>query len=169
MAFEPQTLYDILEKTPGANRLLNSMNNTSQNRGFGSVGDQILINSKRMSGKENNIANELDNIQAKDIDYIELIRGARSDLDVQNNGLSHTVNPTELSSSEQFISPEQTHTQTNTRIRENLYKEIQLSTKLEYLYPNHFKMQDSVGIRNALGKALIEEHGYSLFKINNAA
>ncbi|WP_170940600.1 hypothetical protein [Pseudoalteromonas sp. NBT06-2] len=41
--------------------------------------------------------------------------------------------------------------------------------KLSHLYPNHFKMQDSVGIRNALGKALIEEHGYSLFKINNAA
>ena len=38
-----------------------------------------------------------------------------------------------------------------------------------HLYPNHFKMQDSVGISNALGKALIEEHGYSLFKINNAA
>ena len=38
-----------------------------------------------------------------------------------------------------------------------------------YLYPNHFKVQDSVGIRNTLGKALIEEHGYSLFKINNAA
>ncbi len=41
--------------------------------------------------------------------------------------------------------------------------------KVEEIYPNHFKMQDSVGIRNALGKALIEEHGYSLFKINNAA
>jgi len=37
------------------------------------------------------------------------------------------------------------------------------------LYPNHFKMQDSVGVINALDKALIAENGYSLFKINNAA
>jgi len=87
MAFDPQTLYDILEKIPGANSLLNSMNNASQNRGFGSAGDQILINSKRVSGKENSIWKELDNIQAKDVDYIELIRGTRSDLDVQSNGL----------------------------------------------------------------------------------
>ncbi|WP_252097729.1 hypothetical protein [Pseudoalteromonas sp. NBT06-2] len=43
------------------------------------------------------------------------------------------------------------------------------AVRQKILYPNHFKMQDSVGIRNALGKALIEEHGYSLFKINNAA
>jgi len=29
-------------------------------------------------------------------------------------------------------------------------------------------MQDSAGIINVLGKALIEENGYSLLKINNA-
>jgi len=190
MTFEPQTLYDILEKTPGANSLLNSMNNASQNRGFGSAGDQILINSKRVSGKENSIAKELNNIQAKDVDYIELIRGTRSDLDVQSNGLvinvvlkkdiesailwtlgtvksadisrqstgsfiysdgidnvkyriglSRTINPTELSSIEQFTSPEQTHTQTNTRIRENLYKKTQLSGKLEYLHSENTAIQ----------------------------
>jgi outer membrane cobalamin receptor len=190
MAFEPQTLYDILEKTPGANSLLNSMNNASQNRGFGSAGDQILINSKRVSGKENSIAKELDNIQARDVDYIELIRGTRSDLDVQSNGLvinvvlkkeiessilwtlgsvksadisrqstgsfiysagfdnvkyriglSRTINPTELSSIEQFTSSEQIHTQTNTRIRENLYKETQLSAKLEYLHSEKTAIQ----------------------------
>jgi len=190
MTFEPQTLYDILEKTPGANSLLNSMNNASQNRGFGSAGDQILINSKRVSGKENSIAKELNNIQAKDVDYIELIRGTRSDLDVQSNGLvinvvlkkdiesailwtlgtvksadisrqstgsfiysdgidnvkyriglSRTINPTELSSIEQFTSPEQTHTQTNTRIRENLYKKTQLSGKIEYLHSENTAIQ----------------------------
>jgi len=190
MAFDPQTLYDILEKTPGANSLLNSMNNASQNRGFGSAGDQILINSKRVSGKENSIAKELDNIQAKDVDYIELIRGTRSDLDVQSNGLiinvvlkkdiesailwtlgsvktaeinrqstgsliysdgidnfkyriglSHSVNPTELSSIEQFTSPEQAHTHTNIRKRENLYKKTQLSGKLEYLHSEKTAIQ----------------------------
>jgi len=87
MGFSPQTLYDILEKTPGANSLIMSMNNAAQSRGFGSGGDQILINNKRMSGKENSIQNELVNIQAQDVDYIELIRGTRSDLDVQSDGL----------------------------------------------------------------------------------
>ena len=37
------------------------------------------------------------------------------------------------------------------------------------IYSNHFKLHDSVGIRNVLGKALIVENGYSLIKINNAA
>jgi len=30
-------------------------------------------------------------------------------------------------------------------------------------------MEGAAGIRNVLGKALIEENGYSLIKINNAA
>ena len=190
MAFDPQTLYDILEKTPGANSLLNLMNNASQSRGFGSAGDQILINSKRVSGKGNSIAKELDNIQAKDVDYIELIRGTRSDLDVQSNGLvinvvlkkdiessilwtfgsvktadiaaqsigsliysagidnfkyriavNHSIHPNELTSIDQFTSPEQTHTHTYTRIRENLYKKTQLSAKLEYLSSDKTAMQ----------------------------
>jgi len=38
-----------------------------------------------------------------------------------------------------------------------------------FLYSNKFKMHDSVGIRNVLGKALIVENGYSLVKINNVA
>ncbi|MGB1297808.1 MAG: TonB-dependent receptor plug domain-containing protein [Psychrobium sp.] len=85
--FSPQTLYDMLEKTPGANSIMVAMNNAEQSRGFGSSGDQILINNKRISGKENSIQKELSNIQARDVDYIELIRGTRSDLDVQSNGL----------------------------------------------------------------------------------
>ena len=32
------------------------------------------------------------------------------------------------------------------------------------IYPNHFKMQDSVGIKNALGKELIVENGVSFSK-----
>ena len=87
MPFEPQTLYDILEKIPDANTALIAMNNGEQNRGFGSSGDQILINSKRVSGKENNLRKELDNIRARDVEYVELIRGTRSGLDVQSEGL----------------------------------------------------------------------------------
>ena len=53
--FSPQNLLDILEKIPGANNLLLAMNNNNETRGFGSSGEQILINRQRVSGKGNNI------------------------------------------------------------------------------------------------------------------
>lgn len=87
MAFEPQTLYEVLESIPAANRVLLDMGSASDSRGFGSDGDQILINGKRVSGKENSLDNELDNILAQEVAYVELIRGTRSDLDVQSEGL----------------------------------------------------------------------------------
>jgi len=87
MPYEPQTLYDILEKIPAANSALIAMSSTTQNRGFGSSGDQILINNKRFSGKENDLRKELDNIQARDVEYVELIRGTRSGLDVRSEGV----------------------------------------------------------------------------------
>lgn len=85
--YAPQTLYDMLQNTPGANSLLIELESASQNRGFGSSGDQILINSQRISGKENSIDKELENIQAKDVDYIEVIRGTNSELAVQSKGV----------------------------------------------------------------------------------
>ena len=87
MSFKPQTAYNVLENIPGANRLLVAINSASQSRGFGSAGDQILINNQRVSGKGNSVSQELRNIQAGDVDYIELIRGTTSELDVQSDGL----------------------------------------------------------------------------------
>ena len=190
MKFEPQTLYDILENIPGANNVLSAMSRTSNSRGFGSDGDQILINNKRISGKENSIQNELLNIQAQDVDYIELIRGTRSDLDVQSNGLvinvllkkqiessilwsmgsvktsdmnakaigsvfysaglgdvkyriglRHRINPTELTTTEHFSSPEEELTKSSTWRRSNMFKEDQLSGKLEYQYTDKTALQ----------------------------
>lgn len=85
--YAPQTLYDMLQNTPGANSLLIELERSSQSRGFGSSGDQILINSQRLSGKANSIDKELENIQARDVDYIEVIRGTNSDLAVQSKGI----------------------------------------------------------------------------------
>ncbi len=87
MHYKPRTLYDMLEKIPGANSVLVAMRGAQQSRGFGSAGDQILINSKRVVGKENDLSKELNNIKAQDVDYIELIRGTKSGLDVQSKGL----------------------------------------------------------------------------------
>ena len=87
MSFEPQTLYDVLENIPGANSIVIALSRNSDSRGFGSGGDQILINGQRVAGKENGTRQELDNIQATDVDYIELIRGSTAGLDIQSNGL----------------------------------------------------------------------------------
>ena len=85
--FTPQTLQDMIEKIPGTSSILNAINNNDNNRGFGSGGDQILINGKRTSGKSNGIKAELQRIQAKNIQHIELIRGTVAGLDVQSEGL----------------------------------------------------------------------------------
>ncbi|MDP2560425.1 TonB-dependent siderophore receptor [Psychrobium sp. 1_MG-2023] len=190
MAFEPHTLRDILDNIPGANNLLIAMNNASQSRGFGSAGDQILINSKRVSGKGNNLDKELSNIKAQDVDYIELIRGSRSDLDVQSNGLiinvalkkevesstlwslgaqtssgleskqygsvvysassgdviyrlglTRDIDPTVITSVEQFRSPQGGLTDTEERHRRSWYQKNQLSGKLEYNYSAQTALQ----------------------------
>ena len=85
--FTPQTLQDMIEKIPGTNSILNAINNNDNDRGFGSGGDQILINGKRTSGKSNGIKAELQRIQAKNVQRIELIRGTVAGLDVQSEGL----------------------------------------------------------------------------------
>jgi len=85
--YAPQTLYDMLQNTPGANSLLVELERSQQSRGFGSSGEQILINNQRLSGKENSIDKELENIQARDVEYIEIIRGTNSELAVQSKGL----------------------------------------------------------------------------------
>lgn len=87
LKFAPQTLYDMLQNTPDANSVLVELEHASQNRGFGSAGEQILINNQRLSGKENSIDKELENIQARDVKYIEVIRGTHSDLAVQSKGI----------------------------------------------------------------------------------
>ncbi len=85
--FSPQTLYDILQNTPDANSILLELANTSQSRGFGSSGDQILINKQRLSGKQNTIDKELKSIQADNVARIEVIKGNSQELDVQSKGV----------------------------------------------------------------------------------
>lgn len=85
--FTPQTLYDILQNTPDANGILLELANTSQSRGFGSSGDQILINKQRLSGKQNTIDKELKSIQADNVARIEVIKGNSQELDVQSKGV----------------------------------------------------------------------------------
>jgi outer membrane receptor for ferrienterochelin and colicins len=85
--FSPQNAKDILDKIPGTSTILRDIDDGDPARGFGSGGDQILINGKRLSGKMNGISAELSRVQAKNVRYIELIRGTVAGLDVQSEGL----------------------------------------------------------------------------------
>lgn len=96
--YAPVTLLDMLQRVPGAPEILNANRQQrgggggrgAQNqgeRGFGSGGDQILIDGKRLAGKSNNINDTLGRVSADTVEKIELIRGAASGLDVQSQGL----------------------------------------------------------------------------------
>ncbi len=78
---------EVLRRIPGVADLIPTNNNVDDTRGFGSGGDQILINGKRLSGKSNNLATSLERIQSKNIKSIEVIRGTREGLDVRSDGL----------------------------------------------------------------------------------
>ncbi|MCP5381022.1 MAG: TonB-dependent receptor plug domain-containing protein [Kordiimonadaceae bacterium] len=95
--FEPVTLLDMLSRIPGVQEILDksrrekeqqqSLGTSAGPRGFGSGGDQILINGKRLAGKDNNIDDTLARITAENVEKIDLIRGAAAGLDVQSQGL----------------------------------------------------------------------------------
>ncbi|MFQ5535418.1 MAG: TonB-dependent receptor plug domain-containing protein [Sphingomonadales bacterium] len=76
---------DMLRRIPGASEILDARRQDV--RGFGSGGDQILINGERIAGKANDIGSALQRIQASQVTRIELIRGTSPELDVRSEGL----------------------------------------------------------------------------------
>ncbi len=91
--FEPYTTVsaaDMLRWVPGGAALLpdnrRRRRNEQEKRGFGSGGDQILINGKRISGKSNDISSAIERIQASVVSRIEVIRGTAPGLDVRSEG-----------------------------------------------------------------------------------
>ncbi|MBL4821296.1 MAG: TonB-dependent receptor [Gammaproteobacteria bacterium] len=92
--YDVVTANDMLNRIPGISLALNVItdgnnnggnNNIPNNRGLGGAA-QILINGKRMAGKENEASTQLDRIAASQVDYIEIIRGSSGNLDVSNTG-----------------------------------------------------------------------------------
>ena len=89
--FSPVSVNDMLNQIPGIERVLDANLGTLQNinandRGLG-ASSPILIDGKRMAGKANEAEAQLNRIAAAEVDYIEIIRGTSSNLDVQNAGL----------------------------------------------------------------------------------
>ena len=76
---------DMLIRVPGAQAILDSLGG-GQDRGFGSGGDQVLLNGKRFAGK-GQVLNALKCIQSAKVQRIELIRGNLGDVNVLSEGL----------------------------------------------------------------------------------
>lgn len=88
--FEPVSVNDMLNQIPGIGLALDAnaggsrLNNTAE-RGLG-ASSQILIDGKRLAGKANEASEQLSRIAAAQVDYIEIIRGTSSELDVRSSG-----------------------------------------------------------------------------------
>lgn len=89
-AYNVTTAEDILRRIPGVATMLDGSNSTNpdeQRRGFGSSGDQILINGRRLAGKSNEISSALRRIQVQNLARVELLRGTSNDVDVRSDGV----------------------------------------------------------------------------------
>lgn len=95
--FEVVTLLDMLRRIPGVQEILDksrqqrsssaNFGREQNSRGFGAGGDQILLDGKRLAGKDNNIDDTLARIGVDSVERVELIRGTAAGLDVQSQGL----------------------------------------------------------------------------------
>jgi len=86
--FNPLTVNDMLDRVPGIDLILNGGGSSrfgGGDRGLG-ASSQILIDGKRLAGKANEARSQLDRISADQVNFIEIIRGTSSELDVQNSG-----------------------------------------------------------------------------------
>lgn len=85
--WEPFTAGDMLDRIPGINIARESGGSGgsrgSSRRGLGLGGEQILINGRRVTGKENEGSSQLSRIPANQVERIEIIRGTSGDLDVR--------------------------------------------------------------------------------------
>ena len=80
-AYNPIYVEDMLNRIPGTEGLVGFNNNQEERRGLRSNTDQILINGKRLTGKENASGQFLGSLPAKSVERIEIITGNVRELD----------------------------------------------------------------------------------------
>ncbi len=96
--YQPYSVDDMLSRIPGINVARGGGGPSGGpggtdgqgRRGLGAGGDQVLINGRRIAGKDNEGNAQLSRIVASQVDYIEIIRGTSGDLDVR--GGSQVIN-----------------------------------------------------------------------------
>jgi outer membrane receptor for ferrienterochelin and colicins len=79
--WNPVTVADMIARIPGVSIALEGNENRFQqnDRGLGGS-ESILINGRRLSGKDNDAAAQLSRISFDQVAYIEIIRGTSSEL-----------------------------------------------------------------------------------------
>lgn len=82
--YSPVSANDMVTRIPGV-----TLSSGSSGRGLGSGGD-LLIDGKRLAGKDNSASTQLTRIAANQVERIELIRGSSGSLDVR--GAAQVVN-----------------------------------------------------------------------------
>lgn len=82
--YTPTSANDMVTRIPGVN-LNRSNNNNGGGRGLGTSGD-LLINGKRLAGKDNSTSSQLTRISADQVERIEIIRGSSGNMDVRGAG-----------------------------------------------------------------------------------
>ncbi|MEX2469506.1 MAG: TonB-dependent receptor plug domain-containing protein [Pseudohongiellaceae bacterium] len=87
--WNPVTVADMIDRIPGISIALEGSggsNRNQNNRGLGNA-ENILINGRRISGKDNEARDQLTRINADQVSRIDIIRGTSSDLQgVRNEG-----------------------------------------------------------------------------------
>ena len=89
--YAPVSVNDMLDRIPGITLALEGATADLDrrfdggDRGLGGS-SQILIDGKRLAGKANEARTQLSRLSAEEVDYIEIVRGTSSELDVQNSG-----------------------------------------------------------------------------------
>ena len=85
--YTPASANDMVTRIPGVT--LGRGNNNGGGRGLGTSGE-LLINGKRVAGKDNSTSSQLTRIAADQVERIEIIRGSSGDMDVR--GSAQVVN-----------------------------------------------------------------------------
>jgi outer membrane receptor for ferrienterochelin and colicins len=98
--WSPVTAQDMINRIPGIGAPTGgNFGSRNSGRGLGGGGgDQILINGKRVAGKDNEANAQLQRISADKVRHIELIRGTSAELDVRGDQILNIVLTEELSS-----------------------------------------------------------------------
>ena len=91
-AYRPITLQDMLDRIPGISL---AFRQTEERRGLRSNSDQILINGKQISAKDNNSQTVLRRISASQVERIEVIRGSVAELESTSSRVINIVLKTE--------------------------------------------------------------------------
>ena len=90
--YRPITLLDMLDRIPGVSL---AFRQTEERRGLRSNTDQIMINGKQISAKDNSSITVLRRISASQVERIEVIRGAVAELEMTSGRVVNIVLKTE--------------------------------------------------------------------------